>query len=612
VTVNYATGDATATTANSDYVAKSGTLTFGPSVASQTIAVTVNGDTTSEPNETFLVNLATAANALIGDSQGVGTITNDDTPTVTMNTASVAVGGAIGFSVASGPANPTDLVGLFVSTAPDTTYVDWMYLNGTRTAPPTGLSNATLQFTAPTTTGTYNVRLLANGVKLATSGPVTVTPSPALTINDVSVTEGNSGTTTATFTVTLAPVNPTQTVTVHYATADGTATIANSDYVAKTGTLTFGPSVATQTIAVTVTGDTTYEPDETFVVNLSTATNALLGDSQGVGTILNDDAVPGPAVTMNTPSVTPGGTISVTVAGGPANTNDWVTLDASGAADTAYLDWIYLNGTKTRPVTGLSGATLQFTAPTTPGTYNVRFFASGGWTKLATSGLVTVATSATPTLSINDVSVTEGNSGTTTATFTVTLAPVNPTQTVTVNYATGDATATTANSDYVGASGSLTFSPSVATQTISVTINGDTTNESDETFLVNLSGATNAVIGDSQGLGTILNDDAPPGMTGPTVTMNTPSVNAGGTISVTVANGPANTNDWLGLVVSTAADTAYVDWIYLNGTTTRPTTGISNATLQFTAPTTTGTYDVRLFSSGAYTKLATSGPVTVH
>ena len=69
-------------------------------------------------------------------------------------------------------------------------------------------------------------------------------PMPGLSVNDVSVTEGNSGTTTANFTVTLSAA-ATSTVTVSYATANGTAT-AGSDYVAASGTLTFAAGTTTQ------------------------------------------------------------------------------------------------------------------------------------------------------------------------------------------------------------------------------------------------------------------------------------------------------------------------------------------------------------------------------
>ena len=69
---------------------------------------------------------------------------------------------------------------------------------------------------------------------------------------------------------------------------------------------------------------------------------------------------------------------------------DWVTLAAASAPDSSYLAWQYLNGGRTVPATGMPGATLQFMAPLTPGAYTVRFFANGGFTKLATSAEITV------------------------------------------------------------------------------------------------------------------------------------------------------------------------------------------------------------------------------
>ncbi|HEV7377640.1 MAG TPA: Calx-beta domain-containing protein [Pyrinomonadaceae bacterium] len=231
--------------------------------------------------------------------------------------------------------------------------------------------------------------------------------TPTLSINDVAVTEGNAGTTNATFTVTLSAASASA-VTVKYDTANGTAT-AGSDYQAATGTLTFAPGDTSKTITVAVNGDTTAEADETFAVNLSNPTNATIADGQGIGTIQNDDQ-----------------------------------------------------------------------PPPTP-----------------------------PTISINDVAVTEGNTGTTDAIFTVSLSAVSN-STVTVKYDTADGTATTANSDYQSKSGTLTFAPGESSKTISVAVNGDTSVEPDETFSVNLSAPTNATIADAQGIGTIRNDDVPP------------------------------------------------------------------------------------------------------
>ena len=110
---------------------------------------------------------------------------------------------------------------------------------------------------------------------------------PSLSIGDVSVTEGNAGTTSAVFTVTLSPASN-QTATVDYATADNTAT-AGLDYVAASGTVTFPPGSTSQPVSVAVIGDTLFEGDETFFVNLSGAVNGNIVDGQGVGIILDDD-----------------------------------------------------------------------------------------------------------------------------------------------------------------------------------------------------------------------------------------------------------------------------------------------------------------------------------
>ena len=112
----------------------------------------------------------------------------------------------------------------------------------------------------------------------------------AFSINDITVTEGNSATTAATFTVSLIEASS-QTVTVNYATADGTAT-AGTDYQSSSGTLTFAPGQTTQTVSVQVNGENVSEEDESFFVNLSNPTNATISDAQGQGTITNDDDPP--------------------------------------------------------------------------------------------------------------------------------------------------------------------------------------------------------------------------------------------------------------------------------------------------------------------------------
>lgn len=114
---------------------------------------------------------------------------------------------------------------------------------------------------------------------------------PSLSIGDVSAAEGNTGTTTLSFPITLSSP-ATQTLSVSYATADGTAT-APSDYAAASGTLTFKSGEKAKTIPISVVADVIMEQTETFTVTLSNPVEASIGKGTATGTITNDDtAVP--------------------------------------------------------------------------------------------------------------------------------------------------------------------------------------------------------------------------------------------------------------------------------------------------------------------------------
>ena len=113
-------------------------------------------------------------------------------------------------------------------------------------------------------------------------------PKPALAVAGASLAEGNAGTQSLSFTVTLANPTPLR-VSVAYATANGTAT-AGSDYTATSGTLVVAPGQHGKTIAVPIVGDTAYESDETFTLTLANPVNATLGTATATGTITNDDA----------------------------------------------------------------------------------------------------------------------------------------------------------------------------------------------------------------------------------------------------------------------------------------------------------------------------------
>ncbi|TDO17536.1 glycosyl hydrolase family 18 (putative chitinase) [Mycobacterium sp. BK086] len=177
--------------------------------------------------------------------------------------------------------------------------------------------------------------------------------TPSLSITDTSLVEGSGSTTSAAFTVTLSKAS-TKTVTVSWATADGSAT-ALQDYVNGGGTLVFAPGVTSQVINVDVLGDTKAEPAETFTVTLSDAFGAKIGRAVATGTITDDDdaSVPQlPTVSVAGATVAEGNsgttamTFTVTLSKATATT---VTLayTTGGGSATAGQDYTAASGTVT-------------------------------------------------------------------------------------------------------------------------------------------------------------------------------------------------------------------------------------------------------------------------
>ena len=148
--------------------------------------------------------------------------------------------------------------------------------------------------TSELTVGTHSVTADYSGDAsfLASAGTLTggqvVRTPPTLSINDVTITEGDTGTKVMSFTVTQSAASN-LTVTADFATADNSAT-APSDYAAAAGTVTFSPGQVSRSVLVTINGDVNFEPSESFTVTLSNPVNASFSKPQGTGTILNDDA----------------------------------------------------------------------------------------------------------------------------------------------------------------------------------------------------------------------------------------------------------------------------------------------------------------------------------
>jgi hypothetical protein len=255
---------------------------------------------------------------------------------------------------------------------------------------------------------------------------------PNLSISNLTVTEGDTGTQDANFTVRLSQASS-QTVTVEFATEDDTAK-AGEDYEAQTGIVSFAAGEVEKILSVKVSGDRLQELTETFKVNLANANNALISQGTGIGTIFDNDNL--------TPLL--------------------------------------------------------------------------------------------PSLSIGDVTVTEGDEGTQKANFAVRLSQASE-QTVTAEFVTEDDTAK-AGEDYEAQTGIVSFAAGEVEKTISVKVSGDRLQELTETFKVHLANANNALISQGTGIGTILDNDEiinPP-------TNNPPVVDADKTITLDENSEPIN------------------------------------------------------------------------
>ena len=199
----------------------------------------------------------------------------------------------------TGDVSATTTVDFATSDGTATAGSDYTATNGTLTFTPGQLSKT---FTVPIINDTvfegnetFNVTLSSpgNGALLGSPSTTVITiqdneSSPFLNVTNLRAAEGNSGTKTFVIPATLS-VASTQTISIDYATADGTAT-AGSDYVATSGTLTFPPGTTSANINVTVNGDTTVEPDETFLLKLSNPVNVSSFIFQATVTIANDDS----------------------------------------------------------------------------------------------------------------------------------------------------------------------------------------------------------------------------------------------------------------------------------------------------------------------------------
>lgn len=318
-TDNWNTPQTVTVTSVEDQIYNPSSYTIGFTVAStdavyNTMAVSSLAATHTDNESAPSISIADASFTEPGSGSNVQNFT------VTMSPASGTVV-SVSSAMSNGTATGSSACGSGVDFVTSSGGALFLAGETSKTIPVTICADAVSE-SAETMTVTLSSPVGATLSRAAATGTIANTTNGSITIADVSVAEGNSGITTATFNVTLSAPSA-QATSVDYATANGTA-LAGQDYQAANGTITFQAGETAKTIAINVLTDTLAEPDETFTVTISNPTNsATLARAQATGAIQNDDAVqpctPRPATRVQT-SVS-GGTLRATITSTQLNTN---------------------------------------------------------------------------------------------------------------------------------------------------------------------------------------------------------------------------------------------------------------------------------------------------
>jgi hypothetical protein len=602
VTVSFTTNNGSAMN-GPDYQGAGGTLVFAPGQTSQTIYINVGADPYWDPQETFTLNLYNPTGATLGKAVGNGIINSSlPTPTITVSNVTVtngAWGAQAQFLVhLSEPFSDPQTFGYGTADVTARAGSDYVAASGYINFAP-GQTNQVVTvnvigdpyYDSPEI---FDLNLFppggsspfATGVATIVSG----VPMPAASVNDVTVQNTASGA-VATFTVSLSAPSE-ETTTVVYSTYAGYQTSAGSpppsnDFQSVSGTLTFAPGQTSQAVNVNVTGDPYYDGTEQFYLNLLSPTNATIARGQGTATILSTLPNP-PTVSVSNPTVT-------NVTSGLTQATFTVSL-SEPLSDPAYIQYgtssgTAMDGTDYQATAGYlsfsPGQTTQTVSvnvigdPTydSPETFYLNLMplsAGGGGGGPYAVGTCTINSALSqPGLSVSNATVTNGTSGTTPMTFTVSLTAASG-DPVTVNYATADGTAV-AGTDYQAASGTLTFAPGQTSQTITVNAIGTPLYAPTRTFTVDLSSPSGAGIAQGQGVGTIVSSQ------------QQPAVSIGGVYVTDVDSGTTPANFWVWLSGG-SSQTVTVDYTTADGTALAGTDYVATSgTLTF-APGQTGQY----------------------
>ena len=381
VKVDYATTSGGATP-GVDYTAASGTLTFETRDTSESFDVSITGDDLDELDETVGVVLTNPVNASPGGLEGIGTITDDDTATLSFDgSPSTSEGGELIYKATLRNFGRTVTVN-YADTGKGTATsgTDYTAITaGTVTFRPTDAVTLTQELPAVTTLNdtkdepneTVILRLTSPGITKvdgSLDGAGTIQDddlAPTVGIGSMSVSEGDSGNTTVNLPVTLSAASG-RTVTVKYADAGTGSATSGTDYQALTaGTLTFAEGETSKNVPVVVIGDATPEGAESVSVTLSEPSNASIRTANRTGTLtINDDD--SSTFSISSASVTEGDT-------GTADLNYTVTLSPASTLATSVEVRDAGTGTATAGTdyTRFGTSVLQFAAGDTSKTFTV-------------------------------------------------------------------------------------------------------------------------------------------------------------------------------------------------------------------------------------------------
>jgi hypothetical protein len=276
-----------------------------------------------------------------------------------------------------------------------------------------------------------------------------------------------------------------------------------------------------------------------------------------------------PRLTVSTTNAATGAPVTVTLTNGQGNFQDWLALAATTAANSIRVQWIYVP-------TGTTTMTWTVNMPTTPGTYEFRYFLNNGYTRAATSPPITVVAASSGVPVLTSLSPTSAAVGGGSFTLTATGSGFAPTSVVRWNGA--DRTTTFVSSSQLRATIPATDRASVGTAQVTV-------------FTPAPGGGLSSPL-------TFTITSAP------VLTVSATSVPKGGSVTVTLTNGNGGAQDWLALALASAPNASYVQWTYVGP-------GVTTRTWTVTMPTSLGTYEFRYFLNNGYTRAATSPTVTV-